>query len=440
MLRRSVRPDLIVEARAFHRGELRDVEFGIDAESGTILSVKKTLPGHPRRRFPGRLLLPSGVDLHVHFRDPGAPAKEDFRTGTLGAALGGIGTVLDMPNTRPLVDRLSRLEDKREQAKAKACVDWGLWCTMTPQTRDARALLQASAGLKIYMAPTTEAPQPPASPELRRYMDAARRAGRLVAVHAELVGGDAADHLAGHDRLRGSDAEMAAVRRLGEAAPEGASVHVAHVTTAAAVDLAKSFRFTVGATPHHLLLSHDEGGLGAWAKVNPPLRNRRERAELWDAYASRRVDVVESDHAPHTQEEKRRPFGEAPAGVPGVETTYPLLLRAVRTRGLDLATLVQTLSERPAQRLGVPKGRLEPGHDADFFVIDPARPMPVRGAELQSRCGWTPFEGWESYPVETHFLHGEPVVEDHRFVGHPGRGRATAPGTVLPSATAPPES
>jgi dihydroorotase len=189
-----------------------------------------------------------------------------------------------------------------------------------------------------------------------------------------------------------------------------------------------------GVTPHHLLLDLARPGLTAFGKVNPPLRAPARRDGLWNAFARGEATVVESDHAPHTVAEKSAAFAEAPAGVPGVQTLLPLLLRQAELRGVDVARVIRAACEAPADLFGLSKGRIEPGFDADLVVFDPRHPVRLRGDRLASRCGWTPFEGWESYAVESHRIRGEPVVEDGAFVGRAGHGRRVRPGAPRPAA------
>lgn len=418
--------DLVLEARAYMRGEFQDVEIGINEETGTISALRKTLTGSPRRRFPGQVLLPSAVDLHVHFRDPGDPAKEDFRSGTRGAALGGVGTVFDMPNTHPIVDRLSRLHEKEAIVAAKACVDWGLWCTLTPATRSPAELLQSCAGAKLYLAPTSGIEDPGGLPDLKARLEAAQRADRPVALHAETVQGMTPRSLSAHDAARSPEGEVTTIRSVAGLGTRAANVHIAHASTLEAADAARTAGFSFGITPHHLLLSYDEGNLGSRGKVNPPLRSHRRRRALWDAFAAGKVPLLETDHAPHTLEEKDRAFEEAPAGFPGIETSYPLLLFEARRNGVDLARVVDAFAAAPAARMGIRKGRIEVGLPADLVAIDPGRTRKIRGSELASKCGWTPFEGRESFHVLTHFLAGRPIVEDGEFQGRNGQGRKVA--------------
>lgn len=436
--------DLVIEARAYVRGALSDVAIGVDESTGKIEAVKRNLPGRPRRRFRGQLLLPSGVDWHVHFRDPGFLQKEDFRTGTLGAALGGVATVLDMPNTRPLVDRISRLDEKIEAVRGKACVDWGLWATLTPQTPKPLELLRRCAGLKLFLAPTTGVEAAPTDDQLRQALQHAQRAGRWTVAHAEAASTKRPTHSTrDHDAARPVPSEVAAIRRLSGLAPDPTHVHIAHVTSRDAAQAAKQSGFTCGATPHHLMLSH-ETVQDAFGKVNPPLRSVFVQRELMASYTEGLVDRLESDHAPHAREEKRQPFPETPAGVPGVQTMIPLLLRLVKAGNVPLARVVSTACERPAQDLGIGSGRIEAGQPANFFLIDSHKPVRIRADQLASRCQWSPFEGREAIFPTTHFLRGEPIVEDGRFVARTGRGRPISlpdrPPEVAAASTGPPQS
>jgi dihydroorotase len=418
--------DRILEARAFVRGSLSDVEIGIDDEKGQITAVKKILSGAPRERLRGLILLPSGVDWHVHFRDPGATHKEDFATGTRGAALGGIGTVLDMPNTDPVVDRTSRLEEKADHVARRAAVDWGLWATVTPKTPDERDLAHHAVGLKLYLAPTTNSEAAPGDEHILRTLRAAQAAGRWVAVHAEGEARDVQDRSTReHDQRRDAQGETESIRRLAKLAAGLQRIHIAHATTTDAVGAAAEAGFSTGATTHHLLLGH-ESISDPRGKVNPPLRSQADAKALLAALAAGTVRHVESDHAPHTIDEKSHAFEEAPAGIPGVQTLIPLLLARVKQGELGMAELVRAFAERPALDLGLNAGRIEAGADASFFAIDPKLVERVRATELQSRCQWSPFEGHPAIFPRKHWLRGQLIVEEGHFVGRPGYGERVA--------------
>ncbi|MBI2076923.1 MAG: dihydroorotase family protein [Euryarchaeota archaeon] len=423
--------DWVIEARAFVEGRLSDVEIGIDTDQGKIVAVKRNLPGKPRTRFPShQILLPSGVDWHVHFRDPGHPAKEDFASGTKAAAMGGIGTVLDMPNTVPLVDRRARLREKQEAVARKACVDWGLWATLTHETRDADALLHESVGAKIYLAPTTGVDDGPTDAELRRALEACRDARRWAIVHAESLPHGTPSTLRGHDESRPEGGEVDAIARVARLAPDPAHVHIAHATTRLAVEAARAAGMSVGITPHHLLLNRDVG-TDARFKVNPPLRADPARRSLAEAFAEGLVSHLESDHAPHTPAEKTERFAEAPSGMPGVETLLPLLLRAAKHGELPIEQVVFASSQRPAQALGLLKGKVGVGYDADFIVVDTRATKKLRADDLHGKCGWTAFEGRPILPILHHYQRGRALVEDGAFVGKKGAGRRIEPPPIV---------
>jgi dihydroorotase len=417
--------DLIIEARAWIQGTLRDVEIGI--EGGRIQAVKHDLPGSPRKRFRGQLLFPSGIDWHVHFRDPGAAQKEDFRSGTIGAALGGVGAVFDMPNTTPIVDRPSHLAEKADTIGQKACVDWGLWATVTPKTVQLETLLQKANGIKLFLSPTTGVEASLSDAQLVAAIEQAQAARRWVLVHAESTPGKRlAASTRDHDDNRPAAAEVDAIESLATMLQDRTGVHIAHATTAEALEAARVAGFNVGVTPHHLLLSYEQVS-DTRGKVNPPLRSERERHALWEAFARGDDVQLESDHAPHTFQEKSERFHEAPSGMPGVETMLPLLLQLAKYGDVPIANVIAAACERPAARLGLDRGFLLPGQRADFFVVDPREPTKVRGDRLASRAGWTPFEGRSALVPTAHYLAGEVIVEDGEFVGTIGGGRRIQP-------------
>lgn len=424
--------DWILEGRAFVDGTLTECCLGIDEQTGRIEAVKKVLTGAPVRRAKGRIILPAAVDLHVHFRDPGHAKKEDFRTGTLGALLGGVGTVADMPNTRPVVDTIGNLEEKAQSVASKAFVDYALWATVTNRTDDAEALARTADGIKLYLAPTTGVPAGADDDTVSAALAGARRARRLVAVHAEAEIAPEAATLAQYDTARGVEREVEAVGRLASLATARDEVHVCHATAVPVVEAARDAGFSVGVTPHHLLLEVDR----RWAlvgKVNPPLRTPDVRRALWDAVVADAPVLVESDHAPHRWDEKDQPFAETPAGLPGVQTTFPLLLRRAKAGDVSLAQVVAAACGRPAARFGVPKGRLEAGYDADLVLVDPSRVRTLRRDWIESKAGWSPYEGFEALLPDQIYLRGDVVVEDGRAVAKPGRGRRLRPQAPGPT-------
>jgi dihydroorotase len=403
---------LVIEGRAYLQGRIEPRAIGV--EDGTIVAIKKQLRGDPVYRYGDALILPGGIDVHVHFREPGMTHKDDFSSGTESAAAGGVTTVVDMPNTKPPVTTPEALQQKMRLASRSANVDFGLYASPA-SARDVESLRDASA-LKMYLAETTNAPAIPSFDVAGGILAAAAGTGLHVSAHCEdprLFGKGIATSLAEHDRVRSTRAEASAIAELGKHRGT-CPLHIAHVTNRDALD-ARPDGVTCEVTPHHLLLDVTSK-LGARAKVNPPLRTPTERTNLLQAVLDGRVDMFASDHAPHTLEEKSVRFEDAPAGMPGVATTFPLMFRYVRRQLLPLERFVAMFAENPAKLLRVNKGVIEVGRDADLVVVDPRRIEPVTATRCRYKCGWTPFEGAEgTFPIAT-FVRGQLVAQEGELV------------------------
>lgn len=404
---------LVIEGRAYLAGTLEPVALGVD-EDGTIAAIKKSLRGEPTYRYGDALILPGGIDVHVHLREPGLTHKDDFASGTESAAAGGVTTVVDMPNTNPPVSTPEALREKLRLAARSANVDFGLYAAPA-SGRDVDPLREATA-FKVYLAETTNAPLIPSFDVAGGILAAAAGTGLHVSAHCEdarLFGKGVATSLAEHHRIRNPRAEASAVAELGKHRGT-APLHIAHVTTLDALE-ARPEGVTCEVTPHHLLLDA-ASKLGARGKVNPPLRGPGERTALFQAVLEGRVEMFASDHAPHTLEEKSVRFEDAPAGAPGVATTLPLMFRYVRRQLLPLERFVAMFSENPAKLLRVNKGIIEVGRDADLVVVDPRRVEPVNAKRCRYKCGWTPFEGSEgTFPIAT-FVRGQLVAQEGELV------------------------
>ncbi|MCI4351207.1 MAG: amidohydrolase family protein [Thermoplasmata archaeon] len=417
--------------RAWLRGRLQPIEVGV-GEGGRIVAVKKSVTGERRRDLGDAVLMPSATDLHVHFRDPGGPDEvEDFASGTRQAALGGVGLVADMPNTRPLMDRLSRLESKVARTRGRLAVDAALLASAQRAGR-IPILAAGSAGFKLYLSPSTNVEATPDETELGPILESVARSGLSLTVHAEdpalFSELDPATTSAGWDAHRPARAEAAAITRLVAAVPAGLRLDVAHVTTVDALRAVVQAGHASEATAHHLLLAASSS-TDARRKVNPPLRPEVERAKLWEAFRAGEIPFLASDHAPHSAAAKDQPYALAPSGMPGVETTVPLLLARVRQSELAFATLQAAACDRPARWLGQPEGRLAVGHDANFLVVDFRKRRRLHARDLHAPCGWTAFEGWEAIFPREHYLRGERIVEGGEYVGRP-IGRLVRPEYV----------
>jgi dihydroorotase (multifunctional complex type) len=373
----------------------------------------------------GWLALPGLVDIHVHLREPGGEHKEDFYSGTCAALAGGVTTVLGMPNTMPPITDQASLDATLALAAPKAVCDFGLYLGATRDNVMTAPHVQRAVGLKMYMGSST-------GPLLVDRLEdqyahlAAYPADRIVAVHAEDE--EAVQYFATRGERRPPlCAALATSRAILMAQSLGRPIHICHLSTVQEIQMVKEAKqrgepVTCEVTPHHLFLSSEiEQHLGARGMVNPPLRATSDATALWDNLQF--VDVIATDHAPHTLEEKD---GDAPpSGVPGLETMLPLLLTAVQQQQMGLADLVRLTATGPAQLLGLEgKGRIAPGYDADLVLVDPEVQWTISDMELMTRCGWTPFEGWRARgKVVRVYLRGQLAFAEGQVLVRPGTGR-----------------
>jgi dihydroorotase len=413
-------------------GRRRDVRVE-GARVSAVGSDLRARDGETTHDADGRLLLPGAVDAHVHFREPGFSHKETWGTGSRSAAAGGVTTVVDQPNTDPPTTTGAGFDAKAGLARSSV-VDYGINGGVAPGW-DPDALFDRPlcALGEVFLADSTG----DMGIDEAAFRDALERAAAhdvLVTVHAEDAslfdeGARERSDADAWSAYRAAEAEIAAVERALELADEvGARIHVAHTSTPEAADLVADTPHTCEATPHHLLLDRsDLDDLGTFGRMNPPLRSPDRRAGLYERLVDGRVDIVATDHAPHTRAEKDADVWSAPSGVPGVETMVPLLLGRARDPDdpLSVARVREATAEAPADLLNLPaKGRVEAGADADLALFE-AETRPVRGERLHSRCGWTPFEGRESLFPSLTLLRGTVAYErtdgGERF--GPARGR-----------------
>ena len=409
---------LIVRNATLPDGRVRDVR--VDVAAGRIDAVGRSLVDDGASPevvdAAGKRLFPGMIDVHVHFREPGFPHKETWATGSRSAAAGGVTTVVDQPNTDPPTVTGEAFDDKLGFAR-ESLVDFGVNGGVTPDWDPDSLLARPLFALgEVFLADSTG----DMGIEADLFADAARRAAAAdlpVTVHAEdatLFDESARDRddADAWSAYRTAEAERAAVERAVEVGGEtGARIHVAHTSTPEGVDAAAAGGATCEVTPHHLLLSRDDlDGLGTLGRMNPPLRSEARREALYERVADGAVDVIATDHAPHTREEKDASIWAAPSGVPGVETALPLLLYEAREGRLPYERVRDLVAANPARIFDLPrKGRIEAGRDADLVLVDPDDVREIRGADLHSACGWTPFEGWPGVFPEWTMVRGRVV-------------------------------
>ncbi|EMA20152.1 dihydroorotase [Haloarcula argentinensis] len=368
----------------------------------------------------GKRLFPGMIDAHVHFRQPGYPHKETWESGSRSAAAGGVTTIVDQPNTDPPTIDGESFDQKAEFA-ADSVVDWGINGGVTadwiPNVLLRRRLFALG---EVFLADST-GDMGIESDLFADALEAATDNDVPVTVHAEDADyfnddAKARDDADAWSAFRTAKAEAEAVERACTVAKEhDATIHIAHTSTPEGVDIASEAEMTTEVTPHHLLLSRrDLSELGTFGRMNPPLRREKRRQKLYERVVDGTVDMIATDHAPHTREEKDASIWDAPSGVPGVETVLPLLLAEARDpdSGLTYERVRDLTARNPADVFDLPqKGAIEAGKDADLVLVDTTETSEISGAALHSKCDWTPFEGYDAVFPEWTMVRGAVVYE-----------------------------
>ena len=422
--------EIVIQGKVYQQGSFDNCCIGID--NGKITQIKKILKGDINFDFGNKVILPAGVDAHVHFREPGLIHKEDWHTGSTAAAFGGISCVFDMPNTLPQTTTVQTVKDKISIASDKSLVDFGIYSGITNENINlVEKLGKLCNGFKIFLG-SSALSLAFDKKRLREAFDLAGIAEKPVFVHAEdeeclIKNKNVEQDLTDHMRFRPSECEEISIREVLKAANGlNAQIHICHVTSCESLELLKKRPRNVsfGITPHHSLLSIDKSlGSPGLYKVNPPIRSGFNKDGLFNALKSGLADIIESDHAPHTLDEKDGIFDEVASGVPGVETVYPLFLYLVKKEVLSFQRIVSLLCNRPANLLGINKGSISPGFDADLIVVDLKNESKIKAENLHSRCGWSPFEDWPAIFPETVFVRGEKLIEDNEIHVKQGFGK-----------------
>jgi dihydroorotase len=395
----------------------------------------------------GMHILPGAIDVHVHFRDPGYPHKEDFASGTAAAAFGGVTTVFDMPNTIPPTGTPEVLAAKHKMAASKAHVDFGLYGLLGEDTiAHVPELAKSVIGFKLYMGNTFGKIATPSTGAMLEAFEVVAPTGKRVSLHAEtnsimerretrMREASRIDPLA-HIASRPAVVAVEAVSRAAILAEwTGARIHILHISSADELRplreaKARAVDITGETCPHYVLLSTDDyARFGGVIRVNPPVREARNRQPLWNALADGTIDAIATDHAPHTPEEKTcNDIWTVDCGFPGVETQMPLMLTEVNAGRFSISDYVRWSAVNPAKIWGLypRKGIIVPGADADIAVVDLAREWSIDDAKLQSLSKITPFHGRRVMGLPVHTLvRGRFVMKDRALMpGTRGWGRS----------------
>lgn len=381
----------------------------------------------------GKLILPGLIDAHVHMREPGQSYKEDWETGSKAAVAGGVTTVFDMPNNQPPVLTVKDLDAKRELISGRSYCNYGLYIGFNGKNISEINKAKNIAGVKVYAA-TSTGNMMVGGGDIEKLF---KKCKKTIVVHAEdeaCIAENTEKYLAEfdgreidpsiHSKIRSPECAAKAVKFVCELAKNsGHKLHVAHVSSDQEIAVILEYRdsgVTCEVSPHHLLLSEDDyAQLQNFIKVNPPVRSRTNVFGMWKALKFGEIDIVATDHAPHTFVEKQQGYMQAPSGMPELETLLPIMLNAVNSEGLEVKELVKLCCEGPAKLFGAKgKGQIEAGFDADIVVVDMDMEREVKNEELFTKCGWSPYHGsvFKGWPIMT-FVNGQLVFKDGKVAG-----------------------
>jgi len=394
----------------------------------------------------GLTVLPGVIDTQVHFREPGLEWKEDLESGSRAAVLGGVTAVFEMPNTEPTTTDADALADKLARAHHRMHCDHAFFVGGTHENAAFLGELErlpGCCGVKVFMGASTGSLLVQDDEGIEQVL---RHTNRRATFHSEdeyrlaerrplARTGD----WTSHEEVRDAASALESTHRLVRIATGlGKRIHVLHVTTAEEMQFLSQHKdvASVEVTPQHLTLTAPEAyeRLKGYAQMNPPIRNAYHQAGLWWAVGAGVADVLGSDHAPHTKEEKARPYPASPSGMPGVQTLVPVMLTHVAEGRLSLERFVDLTSHGANRLFGLAdKGRLAVGNDADVTIVDLKARRTLRHEDMASRVGWTPFDGFEAkgWPMAT-IIRGRVVMREDQIIlphgGEPVRFAETLAG------------
>ena len=377
-----------------------------------------------------KVILPGIIDTQVHFREPGSTDAEDLESGSRAAVLGGVTSLFEMPNTNPPTSNLIEFEKKLQLAKDRMHSNYAFYFGATPENTDQLSKLKnlkGCCGIKLFAGSSTGNLLVDKEADIEKVIS---KADRIVSIHSEdeeilnirkkfIKKGN----VHSHPEWRNSETAMSSTRRVVKIAERyNKKIHVLHVTTKEEVDFLAMHKknVTFETTPQHLTLyapnCYDK--LGTYAQMNPPLRTKDHYDRLWVAIKNDVVDVLGSDHAPHTKDKKKKVYPDSPSGMPGVQTIFPIMLDHVNKGKLRLEQLIKLMCENPSRIFGIKnKGYIREYFDADLTIVDLNKEVTIKDEMIASKCGWTPFNNYKvkGFPVAT-IVNGEVVMSDGKIV------------------------
>jgi len=394
-------------------------------EDGRILDLNPptTVAAEQIVECQGKYLLPGVIDDQVHFRQPGLEHKEDLWHATRACAKGGVTSFLEMPNTRPATVSVALLHQKLRMAQRDSLVNYGFYIGATPSNVEELKRARRTPGIKIFIGSSTGDLLVDQQEALERIfaettLPITAHCEDEATVRANAARFAGSQDVAVHSQIRDHQAALIATRRsIDLAVRHQHRFHVLHVSTAAEVAEIRRHKglITAEACPHHLFFSVDDySRLGSLIQMNPSVKNPQDCQALWQALLDGDLQVIATDHAPHTLEEKQQPYPASPSGLPAVENSLALMLNQVNRDRCTLSQVVHWMCEAPAAVWNiVGKGHILPGYDADFVLVDMERQHTLLNEKQMTKCGWTPWHGQtlQGCPIAT-FVGGLRVFLD----------------------------
>ena len=420
---------IIKNGSCYINGKLEQTDIAIN--NGKIEKIGKlSLNNSKFFDATDKIVLPGIIDTQVHFREPGSTDREDLESGSRAAVLGGVTSVFEMPNTNPPTSNLIEFNKKLDLAKNRMHCNYAFYFGATPENVDQLAKLkglEGCCGVKLFAGSSTGKLLVDKEKDIEKVIS---NSDRIVSIHSEdeeilnlrkkfIKEGD----VHSHPEWRNAECAMSSTRRVVKIAERyNKQIHVLHVTTKEEVDFLAMHKknVTFEITPQHLTLYAPDcyDKLGSFAQMNPPIRKKEHYDRLWVAVKNSVVDVLGSDHAPHSKEDKNKKYPASPSGMPGVQTILPIMLDHINNEKLSLDQLVKLMCENPCKIFGIKKkGYLKEGYDADLTIIDMNKSVTIKNEMIASKCGWTPFDNYKvkGFPVAT-IVNGSIVMKDGKVV------------------------
>jgi len=373
-----------------------------------------------------KLVLPGIIDTQTHFREPGSTDREDLESGSRAAVLGGVTSVFEMPNTNPPTSNLVEFDKKLNLAKNRMHCNYAFYFGATPENVDQLSKLKdlkGCCGVKLFAGSSTGKLLVDKEADIEKVI---AHSDRIVSIHSEdeeilnlrkkfIKEGD----VHSHPEWRNTECSISSTRRVVKIAERyDKQIHVLHVTTKEEVDFLAMHKknVTFEITPQHLTLYAPDcyDKLGTFAQMNPPIRKKEHYDRLWVAVKNSIVDVLGSDHAPHSKEDKKKKYPASPSGMPGVQTILPIMLNHINNEKLSLEQLIKLMCENPCKIFGIKnKGYIKEDFDADLTIVDMNKEQTIKDEMIASKCGWTPFNNFtvKGFPVAT-IINGRIVMCD----------------------------